>query len=59
MQRFFQRHALWFLLFIPLGIGIFFVKSEDWHIALFFVMLGFFGYNDADKGRLDFDLDDF
>lgn len=32
---------------------------EQWHIAVFLGVFGIFGYNDASKGRLDFDLDDF
>lgn len=59
MRTSFQKHALWFLLLIPIGLGIFIAQSENWHIALFLVALGVFGYNDASKGRLDFDLDDF
>ena len=59
MRTSFQKHALWFLLLIPIGLGIFMAQSENWHIALFLVALGVFGYNDASKVRLDFDLDDF
>ena len=59
IMQFFERHALWFLLLVPIGIGVFMAWSEQWHIAVFLGVLGIFGYNDASKGRLDFDLDDF
>lgn len=59
IMQFFERHALWFLLLVPIGIGVFMAWPEQWHIAVFLGVLGIFGYNDASKGRLDFDLDDF
>ena len=51
--------SLVFALLIPLGIGIAFATSDNLLLGCFLVSLGFFGYRDAEAGRLDYDARDY
>lgn len=51
--------SLVFALLIPLGIGIAFATSDNLLLGCFLTSLGFFGYRDAEAGRLDYDARDY
>ena len=55
----FKWLSLVFALLIPLGIGIAFATSDNLLLGCFLISLGFFGYRDADAGRLDYDARDY
>lgn len=55
----FKWLSLVFALLIPLGIGIAFATSDNLLLGCFLVSLGFFGYRDAESGRLDYDARDY
>lgn len=55
----FKWLSLVFALLIPLGIGIAFATSDNLLLGCFLVSLGFFGYRDAEAGRLDYDARDY
>ena len=55
----FKWLSLVFALLVPLGIGIAFATSDNLLLGCFLVSLGFFGYRDAEAGRLDYDARDY
>ena len=55
----FKWLSLVFALLIPLGIGIAFATSDNLLLGCFLTSLGFFGYRDAEAGRLDYDARDY